>query len=349
MNNIAHPLLNTTQHIHWYWLSAALLGVLAWLSLSSGAVGWDWKMPILWLLPESMTSDVQPLHISVVTQIRLPRLVLAILIGAVLASSGAATQALCRNPLADPSLMGITGGAAMAAVAIIALSAKVSFIHEAMVTPAAFIGAISVTALIHKVASHQGQVQITTLLLAGVAINAMAMAVIGLFSFFADDSALRLMTYWQMGSLGGASWSAMQYGAPLIIVSIGALFVRRKKINALMLGELEARHLGINVKKLKTEIVIIVALGVGGAVALAGMIGFVGLLVPHVARLLVGPDLRRMLPLSMLLGCVLMLIADWISRLVVAPSELPIGIVTALFGSPFFVYQLLKQKRGQHA
>ncbi|MBD1583391.1 FecCD family ABC transporter permease [Pseudoalteromonas sp. S16_S37] len=349
MNNIAYPLLHNKQHIQWYWLSAITLAMLAWLSLSSGAIGWNWKMPIVWLLPDAMISEIEPLHVSVMTQIRLPRLALAILVGSVLASAGAATQALCRNPLADPSLMGVTGGAAMAAVAVIALSAKLSFIHEAMVAPAAFIGAVSVTALIYKVASHQGQVQITTLLLAGVAINAMAMAVIGLFSFFADDSALRLMTYWQMGSLGGASWSAMKYAAPLIIVSVLVLFLLRKKINALMLGELEARHLGVNVKKLKTQIIVIVALGVGGAVALAGMIGFVGLLVPHVARLLVGPDLRRMLPLSMLLGCVLMLLADWISRLIVAPSELPIGIVTALFGSPFFVYQLLKQKRGQHA
>jgi iron complex transport system permease protein len=349
MNTLVSPFMNSERHIQWYWICSALLGLLAWLSLSSGAIGWDWKMPIVWMLPESMTQDVQPLHLTVMTQIRLPRLVLAILVGAVLASAGAATQALCRNPLADPSLMGVTGGAAVGAVSVIALSAQVSFIHEAMVAPAAFIGAFAVTGLIYKISNSHGQIQITTLLLAGVAINAMAMAVIGLFSFFADDSALRLMTYWQMGSMGGASWSTLQYGAPLILVSIYALFIRRKKINALMLGELEARHLGVNVKRLKSEIVFIVALGVGGAVAMSGMIGFVGLLVPHIARLLVGPDLRRMLPLSMLLGCLVLLLADWISRLIVAPSELPIGIVTALFGSPFFVYQLLKQKRGLHA
>ncbi|WP_440056890.1 FecCD family ABC transporter permease (plasmid) [Pseudoalteromonas sp. T1lg65] len=349
MSHLAHPLIASRTHQSWYWLSAALLAFLAWLSLSSGAIGWDWKLPIVWLLPQSMTSDIEQLHITVVTQIRLPRLLLAILVGSVLASAGAATQALCRNPLADPSLMGVTGGAAMTAVAVIALSAHSPYIHEAMVAPAAFIGALAVTSLIYKIANHQGQIQITTLLLAGVAINAMAMAVIGLFSFFADDTALRLMTYWQMGSLAGANWPAMQYGAPLVMVSIYALFIRRKKINALMLGELEARHLGVNVKRLKSEIIFIVALGVGGAVAMAGMIGFVGLLVPHIARLLVGPDLRRMLPLSLLLGCIIMLLADWISRLIVAPSELPIGIVTALFGSPFFVYQLLKQKRGQHA
>ncbi|WP_083330588.1 MULTISPECIES: FecCD family ABC transporter permease [Pseudoalteromonas] len=349
MSTLASTFVDTKRYVQWYWFSCTLLGLLAWLSLSSGALGWDWKMPIVWLLPDSMTSDVQPLHLTVMTQIRLPRLLLAILVGSMLASAGAATQALCRNPLADPSLMGITGGAAVGAVSVIALSAQVSFVHEAMVAPAAFLGALAVTTLIYKISNHHGQVQITTLLLAGVAINAMAMAIIGLFSFFADDSSLRLMTYWQMGSLGGANWPAMQYGAPLILLSIYSLFVRRKKINVLMLGELEARHLGVNVKRLKSEIVFIVALGVGGAVALSGMIGFVGLLVPHIARLLVGPDLKRMLPLSILLGCVAMLLADWVSRLIVAPSELPIGIVTALFGSPFFIYQLLKQKRGQHA
>ena len=349
MSNIALPLLNSKQYLKWYILSIILLLSLAWLSLSTGPVGWDWKLPIVWLLPDSMIADINTLQMTVVTQIRLPRLVLALLIGSVLACSGAATQALCRNPLADPSLMGVTGGAAVAAVAVIALSPKVGFISEVMVAPASFIGALIITSVIYRLANHQGQVQITTLLLAGVAINAIAMAIIGLFSFFADDSALRLMTYWQMGSLGGASWSSLTYGAPLVIVSTIALIFKRRQINALMLGERDARHLGVNVKRLKTEVVFLVALGVGGAVSMGGMIGFVGLVVPHIARLLVGPDLRKMLPLSMLLGCLLMQLADWVARLIVAPSELPIGIVTALFGAPFFVYQLIKQKRGAHA
>ncbi|TMP81411.1 iron ABC transporter [Pseudoalteromonas phenolica] len=349
MTTLALPTLHSNQHLKWYWLSAISLFFLAWLSLSTGPVGWDWKMPIAWLMPDSFVTDINTLQLSVVSQIRLPRLVLAILIGSVLACSGAATQALCRNPLADPSLMGVTGGAAVAAIAVIAIAPKVSFINEAMIAPAAFVGALTITSIIYRLANHQGQVQITTLLLAGVAINAIAMAIIGLFSFFADDSALRLMTYWQMGSLGGASWSAITYGAPLIIVSTLCLLMKKRQINALMLGERDARHLGVNVKRLKTEVVFFVALGVGGAVAMGGMIGFVGLVVPHIARLLVGPDLRKMLPLSMLLGCLLMLLADWIARLIVAPSELPIGIVTALFGAPFFIYQLIKQKRGMHA
>ena len=349
MTTLALPTLHSNQHLKWYWLSAISLFFLAWLSLSTGPVGWDWKIPIAWLMPDSFVTDINTLQLSVVSQIRLPRLVLAILIGSVLACSGAATQALCRNPLADPSLMGVTGGAAVAAIAVIALAPKVSFINEAMIAPAAFVGALTITSIIYRLANHQGLVHITSLLLAGVAINAIAMAIIGLFSFFADDSALRLMTYWQMGSLGGASWSAITYGAPLIIVSTLCLLMKKRQINALMLGERDARHLGVNVKRLKTEVVFFVALGVGGAVAMGGMIGFVGLVVPHIARLLVGPDLRKMLPLSMLLGCLLMLLADWIARLIVAPSELPIGIVTALFGAPFFIYQLIKQKRGMHA
>ncbi|MFC3032720.1 FecCD family ABC transporter permease [Pseudoalteromonas fenneropenaei] len=333
----------------WMLLTSVMLLLLAWGSLSSGPVGWEWKMPIMWLLPESLTSHINELHVQVVTQIRLPRLVLGLLVGMALAVCGVATQSLCRNPLADPSLMGVTGGAAVAAIAVIAFSAQVSFISEALVAPASFIGALLATGLIYRLASHCGQIHITTLLLVGVAVNAIAFALIGVFSFFADDSALRLMTYWQMGSLGGASWRAMQYGAPLVLLSIVLLALRRKQINALMLGEVEAKHLGVNIKQLKTEIVFLVALGVGGAVAMVGMIGFVGLVVPHIARLLVGPDLRVMLPLSMLLGASVLVLADWLARLVVAPSELPIGIITALLGSPFFIYHLIKQKRGLHA
>ncbi|WP_046006660.1 FecCD family ABC transporter permease [Pseudoalteromonas rubra] len=341
-------ILTARHHQFWLWLSAAMVIVLAWLSLSSGPVGWDWRMPLVAILPDAFVQDISQLHVSVVTQIRLPRLLLALLVGCVLACSGAASQALCRNPLADPSLMGVTGGAAVAAIAVIALSPKVAFINESMVAPAAFLGALAITSLLYRIASHQGQVQITVLLLAGVAINAVAMALIGLFSFFADDTSLRLMTYWQMGALAGASWPAMQYGAPLILICIVMLFIRRKQINALMLGERDARHLGVNVRRLKNEVIFLIALGVGGAVAMSGMIGFVGLLVPHLARLLVGPALRRMLPLSMLLGCVVLLTADWLARLVVTPSELPIGVITALFGSPFFVYLLIQQKRGAH-
>ncbi|AZZ97655.1 iron ABC transporter permease [Pseudoalteromonas sp. R3] len=344
-----HSILTSRHHTTWLWLSSTALLALTWLSISSGPVGWDWRMPVVALLPDQLTQDITELHITVVTQIRLPRLLLALLVGCVLACSGAASQALCRNPLADPSLMGVTGGAAVAAIAVIALSPKVAFINEAMVAPAAFLGALAITSLLYRIASHNGQVQITILLLAGVAINAVAMALIGLLSFFADDTSLRLMTYWQMGALAGASWSAMQYGAPLILICIVMLVVRRKQINALMLGERDARHLGVNVSRLKKEVIFLIALGVGGAVAMSGMIGFVGLLVPHLARLLVGPDLRRMLPLSMLLGCVVLLTADWLARLVVTPSELPIGVITALFGSPFFVYLLIQQKRGAHA
>lgn len=206
----------------------------------------------------------------------------------------------------------------------------------------AFVGGLGVTALVYRLGRRDGQTNVATMLLAGVAMTALGGAAVGLFSYLADDATLRTLTFWNLGSLNGASYERLW---PLLLVATGVavwLPRRAKALNALLLGESEARHLGVDVERLKRELVFCTALGVGAAVAAAGLIGFIGLVVPHLVRLLAGPDHRVVLPASLLAGGVLMLFADLAARLLLAPAELPIGIVTAFIGAPFFLFLLMR-------
>ena len=210
---------------------------------------------------------------------------------------------------------------------------------------AAFAGGLGVTAVVYRLGRRDGQISVAAMLLAGVALSALAGALIGLFTYLADDATLRSLTFWNMGSLNGASYARLW---PLLLVGVGVtiwLPRRATALNALLLGESEARHLGFEVERLKRELVLCTALGVGAAVAAAGLIGFIGLVVPHLLRLLVGPDHRILLPASAMAGAALLLLADLLARLLLAPAELPIGIITALLGAPFFLYLLV---RGRH-
>ena len=282
----------------------------------------------------------------IVGQIRLPRALLGLCVGAVLALSGVAMQGLFRNPLADPGLIGVSSGAALgAAVAIVggaAFGGLPSALAPYLLSACAFAGGLGVTALVYRLGRRDGQTSVATMLLAGIALTALAGAAIGLFTYLADDATLRTLTFWNLGSLNGASYARLW---PLLLVTAAvALWLprRARALNALLLGESEARHLGFAVERLKRELVLCTALGVGAAVAAAGMIGFIGLVVPHLMRLLVGPDHRLLLPASALAGASLLLLADLLARLLLAPAELPIGIVTALLGAPFFIYLLLR-------
>lgn len=343
-------MLASTEQRQRQLLLAGTLALLlcAALALSSGPVMSDWRLALAWWWPAEF-GGISELHINVVTQIRLPRLLLALMAGCVLAQSGTATQTLCRNPLADPGLIGISAGAAVAALLVISLGPQLGLQGPFWVSGSAFLGALGTTLLVYKLAGSGGQTSVATLILAGVAINALAFAIIGLLSYYADDDALRLMTFWQMGSLAGASWQHLPFGFICMGVSALMLFVRRRPINALLLGERQAGYLGVDTRRLKREIILWVALGVGGAVALTGIIGFVGLVIPHISRLLVGAHIRRLMPMSMLLGAAVLAFADWLARMLAAPAELPIGIITALVGAPFFLYLLLRQKRQFHA
>ncbi|WP_165392292.1 FecCD family ABC transporter permease [Pseudomonas tructae] len=279
-------------------------------------------------------------------QIRLPRTLLGLAVGAVLALSGVAMQGLFRNPLADPGLVGVSAGAALGAAVAIVGGSWAGGIPEVfapyLLSLCAFLGGLGVTALVYRLGRRDGQTNVATMLLAGIALTALAGAAVGLFTYLADDATLRTLTFWNLGSLNGASYQRLW---PLVLVAVlVSLWLPRRAqaLNALLLGESEARHLGIEVEKLKRELVFCTALGVGAAVAAAGLIGFIGLVVPHLVRLLAGPDHRVLLPASLLAGASLLLFADLIARLALAPAELPIGIVTAFIGAPFFLYLLLR-------
>lgn len=290
-----------------------------------------------------------PLLHEVVFNLRLPRVLAAITVGAALAVSGVALQGLFRNPLADPGLIGVSAGAALGAVAVIVLGTT---ILAPLVLPlgifalplAAFAGGLGTTWLVYRLASRGGHTSVATLLLGGIAINAIAGAATGLLVYMADDQQLRTLTFWQMGSLAHAGWNLWAVSAGLVILALSALPLMARALNGLMLGESVASHLGFPVHRIKTLVVVTAALAVGASVAIAGIIGFVGLVVPHVLRLTIGPDHRYLLPASALGGALLLLLADALARIVVAPAELPIGLLTALLGGPFFLWLLLRQK-----
>ena len=287
---------------------------------------------------------------SVIESIRLPRSLLGMLVGAVLAVCGAAMQGLFRNPLADPGLIGVTGGASLAAVLLIVLGGtSLSFLFQLLgpytLMVAAFFGAFVTTMLVSKVATTQFGTSVTSMLLAGIAIGIVTGAAVGLLTFMADDAQLRTLTFWAMGSLGGATWNTVLAAGSLICIPLICLPMHAKNLNALLLGESEARHLGIDVEKVKRQIILLTAVGVGAAVSVSGMIGFVGLIVPHIVRLSLGPDHRYLLPASAVLGALFLLVADMISRTIIAPAELPIGLITTIIGGPFFITMVVYRAR----
>lgn len=286
---------------------------------------------------------------SVLLAIRLPRVLLGILVGASLAVSGTLLQGLFRNPLAEPNLLGISSGAAFFAVATIVLGEKIAFgfftEYKLLALPlAAFVGGICTILFVYRIGRARGNIDTATILLAGIAVNALAGAGIGFFTFIANDTQLRNITFWSLGSLASATWKSLAIVTPLIILPLFYLKNLSRKMNALLLGDSEAAHLGIDVEKLKRKIILIVALTVGASVSVSGIIGFVGLVVPHLLRLTVGADHRNLVPSSAMLGASLLIGADWLCRTIVAPAELPIGVITATIGAPFFLWLLLKKK-----
>lgn len=286
---------------------------------------------------------------AVVVDLRLPRIALALLIGAALACAGTAMQGLFRNPLADPGLVGVASGAALAAVAAIVASQRLGLPVSWMpfATPiAGFFGGLAAALMAGALASSAGHTRSATLLLAGLAINSIAGAGIGLLTQVAGDSALREAMFWLFGSLSKSGWDELAVAAPILIALLVLLPRDARALNALLLGEHEAMHLGVDVERLKRRVIVLVVLSVSACVALAGVIGFVGLIVPHLLRLLLGPDHVRLLPASALGGAALLTLADWAARTIVAPAELPIGILTALIGGPFFL-ALLVRLRGR--
>ncbi len=334
---------------------AGLSAVLLWLLVVSTGIGAVTIEPgqvfaiLLGKLGITTNWVFEPVQEAILINIRLPRVFLAVLVGAALAISGAAMQGLFRNPLADPGLIGVSSGAALAtAIAMVILSTLsipiIDLLGAALIPIAAFAGGTFATILVYRLSTNNGKTNVATMLLAGIAINAMAGALIGFMIFLADDDQLRDLTFWTLGSLGGAMWSSVWVVLPFLLAAILFLPKLSKGLNAILLGESEARHLGVRVERLKKVIIVFVGLAVGAAVSVSGMIGFVGLVVPHILRLWIGPDHRFLMPGSAILGGVLLLGSDLVARTLVAPAELPIGVITASIGAPFFLWLLLRNK-----
>ncbi|WP_430390042.1 FecCD family ABC transporter permease [Dyella sp. 20L07] len=297
-----------------------------------------------WLTGNAAQGDDQ-----VVLMLRLPRVLMAALVGASLACSGAAMQGLFRNPLVEPGLVGISAGAALGAIGMIVLGGTVLAQVSGMlwtfgVAGAAFVGGLLATMLVYLFGCWRPGV--ATLLLAGVAINAIAMAGVGLLTYLANEHQLRDLSFWTLGSLGGTDWMRLATVAPLMLLPLALLPRYARALNALLLGEREAALLGFRPERLRRQLIALVALSVSAAVAMCGVIGFVGLLVPHVVRMIWGPDHRLLLPASALVGAALLIAADAVARVVVSPAELPIGVITALLGGPFFLWLLLRLRIG---
>ncbi len=285
----------------------------------------------------------------VVLDVRLPRAVVGALAGAGMAVAGALMQGVFRNPLADPSLVGVAPGAALAAVAFVVFGAPLLALLpqplQVVGLPlAAFAGGLLTTLLIARLAEHDGRTSVATLLFAGLALGALASAGTGVMVFLASEQQTRDFLFWTLGSLGGATWMKAALAAPFVLGLLAIAIGLSRGLDALALGEAEAFHAGVSVERLKRTAVVAVAAGVGAAVAATGVVGFVGLVVPHLARLVIGPSHRALVPASALLGVAVLLGADILARMIAAPAELPLGVVTALVGAPFFLWLLLKRR-----
>ena len=284
--------------------------------------------------------------VVIVWSVRLPRTLLAMLVGAALAASGAILQGLFRNPLADPGLVGVSSGSVLAAVTTIVLGQNLLGSNATQFLPlTSFFGGLLTTILLYTVATRNGRTYTATMLLAGIAISAIAMAITGVLIFMSTEQQLREFTFWSLGSLAGATWAKAASVALFILFALTLWPILARGLDRLALGEAEATHMGVNVQVLKRVAIVATALLTGAAVAVTGAIGFIGLVVPHLLRLVMSPRHRFLVPAAALLGAILLLAADMIARTIVAPAELPIGIVTACIGGPVFLWMLLSNLR----
>lgn len=278
---------------------------------------------------------------SVVLQIRLPRVLLAALVGAALSLAGALLQGMFRNPLAEPGIIGVSAGAAVGAVVAILLG----FARGPLgVTAAAFVGGIGTTFLVYGVAKAAGAAQTVTLVLSGIAVNAIAGSIIGMALFVSDDAQLRSITFWNLGSMGAATWTAVVIVGVVTLVGAAVAVRVAPHLDLLALGEAPARHLGVDVDRLRVLLVVVAAALAAAGVAVAGIISFVGLVVPHLIRLTLGPQHRLLVPAAALGGGLLLVLGDLLARTAAAPAEIPLGAITGLLGGPFFFWLLLRRR-----
>jgi len=303
--------------------------------------------------------DPANIYEGVFIQLRLPRVLLCAITGAILSVSGVLMQGLFRNPIVEPGLVGTSSGAALGASIVFVLAAKFnpefkSFIGPFLVPLVAFLGALAATYTVYSLAKNAKRVSIMSLLLVGIAVNAVCLSGTGFMSYIARDPQARSITFWNLGTFSGASWLQVFIVGTVAAIIFMLSLRYSKQLNALLLGEEEATYLGIEPDKLKRKIMLLNTAMVSVATAFVGVISFMGLIVPHVLRLLIGSDNKRLLPASMLLGAALLTLADMCARLILAPAEVPIGIITSLIGAPVFIillkkFNILQQKGGGNA
>jgi len=281
---------------------------------------------------------------TIILSIRLPHTILILLTGAALASSGAAYQGLFRNPLSDPYLIGVASGAGLGAVLMMTLNGTANLLGYYLIPLGAFAGAILTVVLVYKLAHVNGMVPLTTLILAGVAFGSFASALTS-FLMLRDDGQVYRAISFLMGGTPITGWEPVFAVLPFMVVGMTALSLSGHILNVLQFGEDEARQMGLDINKAKIFVIVSASLTTAVAVAFSGVIGYVGLIVPHIIRLIWGPDYKQLIPLSILGGATVLLISDMLARVLVAPSTIPVGIVTALVGTPFFLWVLRKAKR----
>lgn len=321
-----------------------LLAVSVLVSIVIGPTGVGLPDLIAYLGGDAQTLDRQ--NLIILEAVRLPRTGMGLLIGAALGVSGAMMQGLFRNPLADPGIVGVSSGAALAAVIAIVLGPTVllplaALFGNLFLPLMAFLGGLGNTFLLYVIATRDGRTSTTALVLSGIAIAALTGAATGMLIFMADDRALRDITFWSLGSLSGANTTKILSILPFVGFVLGIIPFVARGLDALILGDAAAFHMGIPVQRLKRLTILAVAAACGATVAVAGSIGFIGIVVPHLLRLAIGPSHRFLLPASALGGAALLLLADTAARTIAAPAELPIGIITALLGAPVFLMLLL--------
>ena len=351
---------NTVQFFGWVgWALILLTPLILLLGLSVGPVSIN-AQQLLHLLPSLLTDaaiddpSLAGLQI-IITDIRLPRTLLAWLVGAGLAISGAAMQGLFRNPLADPSIIGVTSGASLgASIAVVVIANGIGGVEHwgglSILVMGAFIGGLLAVLIVYRLSTaasdslSSNSTSVATMLLVGIAITALAGAGNSLLAYIADNDTMRSMSLWSMGGLDAASELRVKLAGSIIVPAIFLLMCFSRQLDAMLLGESEARHLGVDVQRVKWALIVIVAIAVASSVALAGVIGFVGLVVPHMLRMLIGPSHRRLLPYSALAGGLMLVAADIVARVIVSPAEMPVGVITAILGAPLFII-LLRQRR----
>ena len=317
----------------------AVLAAAVLLGCSVGAV------PIPLLSAVFGDAEISPLQRAVLLELRIPRVLLAATVGGALAVAGATLQGLFRNPLAEPQLIGVSSGAAVGAIGMIVLGSRAGIPETTgpySVPLAAMAGAIAATSTLYALARRRGDPGIATMLLLGIAINALALVGIGFFTWIANDGELRALTFWTLGSFGAAQWDTALPAIVFMAAAIAALIPGARQLDLLQLGETEARRLGVSVPRLKRRVVFGSAAAVGAGVAVSGIIAFVGLVVPHLARMLGGVHHRYLLPGAALLGAALVVVADLGARTFVSPAEMPVGLITSAIGAPFFLWLITR-------